>query len=116
MKLRSLSLLPLLLALSTLGTCQTSHSAALSWTASSTTGATYQVLRASSATGTFTAISTGITGLTFTDTGLAANTQFCYEVVAQSTGNTDSAPSNVVCGSTLQNQTAPPGTLTVVFK
>lgn len=116
MRLRSVALIPMLTLLAVTAHCQASHSAALTWTASATSGATYQVLRSASATGSFTQIATGVTGLTYTDSGLSASTQYCYEVIAQSTGNSDSAPSNVVCGSTLQNQTAPPGALTVIFK
>ncbi len=102
--------------LSISATCQTTHSAALSWPTSPTAGATYNVLRSSTATGTFTTVQAGVTGLTFTDSGLAANTQFCYEVTASSQGAADSVPTNVVCGTTGKDQTAPPGTLVVIFK
>lgn len=103
-----------LLAMS--ATCQTTHSAALSWQASTTPNVTYNVLRASSQAGPFTSIQTGVTGLTFTDSNLAANTQFCYEVTASATGMADSAPTNIVCGTTGQNQAAAPGTLVIIFK
>lgn len=102
--------------LSISATCQTTHSASLSWPASPTAGATYNVMRASTAAGPFTTVQAGVTSLTFTDSGLAANTQFCYEVTASSQGAADSAPTNVVCGTTGKDQTAPPGTLVVIFK
>lgn len=103
--------------LSVAGQCQTTaHSATLSAPASATTGATYNVLRSTSSTGTFTAIATALAAPSYVDQNLPANTQFCYEMTASSVGNSDSAPTNIQCGTTGQNQTAPPGTLTVIFK
>jgi len=78
---------------------QSSHSAVLIWTASSTAGATYEVFRAPSPNGAFTLVQSGIGSTTYTDANLAANTEFCYEIVSQSTGNIDST-SNIVCGAT----------------
>lgn len=98
-----------LLAMS--ATCQTTHSAALSWQPSSTPNVTYNVLKASSQAGPFTSLQTGLTALTFTDANLPANTQVCYEVTASATGLADSDPSNVVCGTTGQDKASAPGAL-----
>ena len=97
-------------------TCQTTHSAALSWQPSSTPNVTYNVLKASSQTGPFTSLQTGVTGLTFTDANLPANTQECYEVIVQSANNQDSDPTIPVCGSTLKDKAAPAGAVVVVFQ
>ena len=115
--IRSIATLITLAFVAVVGQCQTTiHSATLSWGASTTTGATYSVLRASTATGTFTVIKSGVTALTYVDSKLPANTQFCYEVVAQSAGNTDADPTPAACGTTGQDKTGAAGTLTVIFK
>ena len=98
-------------------TCQTTtHSAVLSWQPSTTPSVTYNVLRASSQAGPFTSIKTGLSVLTYTDANLTANTQVCYEVTASAAGMADSDPSNIVCGTTGQDQVAVPGTLTITIK
>lgn len=77
----------------------TSHSVTLTWTASTTAGVTYTVYRATSAAGPFTAISSGISSLTYTDTTAVDGTQYFYEVDAVDTVGgvvEDSGPSNEV--------------------
>jgi hypothetical protein len=99
------------------GQCQTTtHGATLNWGASTTNGATYNVLRATSVGGTFTVIKTGVTALTYDDANLPANTQFCYEIVAQSPGLLDADPTTPVCGTTGQDKAGAAGALTVIFR
>lgn len=114
---RAMFITILLAMCSIAGTCQTTtHQAVLTWTASATTGATYNILRASSSTGPFTAIQTGVIALTYTDANLPANTQVCYEVSASAAGMQDSSPTNVACGTTGKDPVAVPGTLTITIK
>ena len=65
----------------------------LSWTASTTSGVTYTVLRGG------TSIATGITGTTYSNTGLAASTQYSYTVEAVDSGGTSPA-SNTATATT----------------
>ena len=73
-------------------TAQSSSSIALSWTTSSN-ATSYDVYRAA------LKIATGLTTTSYTDTGLTANTQYCYSIVAVNTdGMTES---NQACATTL---------------
>ena len=65
----------------------------LKWTASADVG-TYTVKRSLAASGTYTTIATGITALTYSDTGLTNGTKYYY-VVQTVNGNGASANSNV---------------------
>ncbi len=68
--------------------------ATLNWSAS--TGATgYSVLRATSLNWTYTMVASGLTGTTYTDTGLANGTTYYYAVVATN-GSGSSANSTQV--------------------
>lgn len=113
---KNLLLLLAVSLLSVAGTCQTTHSASLTWAGSSTAGATYNVLRGSTPGGAKTAVASGLSALSFTDAGLPANTAFCYQVTASVAGLADSTPSNEVCGATGKDQASPPSVLVVVFK
>jgi mannan endo-1,4-beta-mannosidase len=78
----------------------TSSSVALSWTGSSA-ATQYQVQRAAgscAANSTFSQVGS-TAALTFTNTGLAANTSYCYRVTASNAAGT-SAPSAMVTGKT----------------
>ncbi|MBO3747760.1 cellulose binding domain-containing protein [Streptosporangiaceae bacterium NEAU-GS5] len=78
----------------------TAATASLSWTASTTAGVTYDVLRAAGASGgTFTQVGTA-TGTTFTDSGLAASSTFRYQVRARNAAGDVSAVSNTVTAMT----------------
>jgi fibronectin type 3 domain-containing protein len=80
---------------------------ALSWTAS--TGATsYSVLRATTANGTYTTVATGLTGTSYTDTGLTSGTTYYYAVTATN-GSGSSANSTQVSAITTP---ASPGNVT----
>lgn len=68
---------------------QITHSVALSWTASTTSGATYNVYRLTGACpaalslAAFTKLtSTPITALSYTDSAVTAGTTYCYAVTA----------------------------------
>lgn len=56
----------------------------LNW-AAVTDAASYEVSRATSATGSFTALASGLTALTFTDTGLTNGSTYFYKVGARNT-------------------------------
>jgi hypothetical protein len=78
----------------------------LTWLRNSTGETDFKVLRSTDGTH-FTQVGTAPVGATtFSDSGLAANTTYYYEVVA---GNTfgDSAPSNIAGATTSQNQPPP---------
>lgn len=92
------------------------HKAELSWTASPTADVTYNILRGSVAGGVKTKIASGVAVLTYSDSGLAANTQYCYQVTASKAGMNDSAPSNEVCGTTDKDSAGTPGTLVITIK
>lgn len=76
------------------GQAATSHSITLTWTASTSTGVTYTVYRATAAAGPFTAIATGVSGLTFVDSTAVDGTQYFYEVDSVTAGGVSSGPSN----------------------
>jgi endoglucanase Acf2 len=74
----------------------------LSWTASSTSGVTYNVYRSTAsgfAISSATRIATGVTGTTFSNTGLSASTTFFYLVTAVN-ANGESVPSNQASATT----------------
>src|SRR5579871_827670 len=74
----------------------------LNWTASSTSGVTYNVYRSTSsgfAISTAARIATGLTGTTFSNTGLSASTTYFYLVTA-SNANGESAASNQASATT----------------
>jgi hypothetical protein len=79
----------------------------VSWTASA--GATsYTLLRSAAIGGTFTTLASGITGTTYTDSGLTPGTEYAYEVEAVSGGGTSAASSAVAYATA----SAPPSALT----
>lgn len=116
MKFRLVVLPVLLLGIVYSCNAQTTHEADLSWGASPTPGATYNVRRGTVAGGPKTVIKAGNTTLSFVDSGLAANTHYCYEITVSAVGFTDSVPTPEVCGTTGQDSSLPAGSLTVVFK
>lgn len=74
----------------------------LSWTASSTSGVTYSLFRSTTAgfsASSSTQIKTGITGTTYSDTGLTASTTYYYLVEAVNSAGS-SAPSNSASAAT----------------
>lgn len=65
------------------------HSVTLTWTASTTTGVSYNLYRGTATgvcSGTPTPFVTGITGTSFTDNTVALNTTYFYNVSAVGTG------------------------------
>jgi fibronectin type 3 domain-containing protein len=71
------------------------HSATLSWTAS-TGASTYEVFRGTSAGGEGTSpLAGGLTGTTYTDTGLTNGTTYYYYVVAANAGGVSPASNEV---------------------
>jgi hypothetical protein len=115
MKMRIFALPIMVLMLAWACNAQVTHNAVLTWGASTTTGATYNILRGTVPGGTKTAIKTGLTVLTFTDTPLPSNTQECYQVTVSAPGFSDSAPTNEVCGTTGKDAAVGAGTLGVIF-
>ncbi len=72
----------------------------LTWTDNSTNEDGFKIERGTSTTGPFTQITTVLSNITsYTDTGLADATQFCYRVRAYNTGG-DSTYTNTACGTT----------------
>ena len=65
----------------------------LSWTASSTSGVTYNVYRQQACSGNFQEISTGTATTTYIDSAVASGETYCYYVTAISAG-IESMPSN----------------------
>lgn len=117
MKLRIVALPTLLLMLALPGACQTTtHKATLTWSASTTTGATYTVLRGSVPGGTKTAIQSGVAVVTYVDANLPSGTQECYQVTVQAPGFLDSDPSNEICGTTGKDKAASVSGFAVVFQ
>ena len=87
-------------------------SASLSWTASSG-ASSYTVLQSTSSGGTYSAVASGLTGTTYTVTGLTNGTTYYYEVEAVNSAGT-SAPSSSasVTPSAPASPPATPGGLT----
>jgi len=52
-----------------------------------------------------TLVESGVSGLTYTDIGLEASTQYCYYVTQILEGGEESLPSNVECATTLPGGT-----------
>ena len=77
------------------------HAANLSWTASTTSGVTYNVYRATASTGPFTTpLNTSpITGTTYKDTTVTTGQTYYYVVTAVASGGTQSADSSVAQGT-----------------
>ncbi|WP_317972620.1 cellulose binding domain-containing protein, partial [Paenibacillus sp. CCS19] len=87
--------------------------AALSWTASS--GATsYNVKRAATSGGAYTTVATGVTGTTYTNTGLTNGTTYYYVVSAVNSAG-ESANSSVASATPVGSTTTPSG-LVVQYK
>lgn len=104
-------------AVSLSATCQTTpHSASLSWTAVTVTGATYNVLRGTVPGGSKTQIATGLTQPLYLDANLPANSQFCYQVTTSVTGMADSNPTAEFCGTTGKDGAPTPSGLVIIFK
>jgi hypothetical protein len=94
--MRKLLILPLLLLMSVMGSCQngpTIHQSVLTWTQSATAGVTKNCIYRGSATGTYSipALACIPAGTTYTDLSVTTGTTYHYAVTAQ-TGS----------GSTLQ--------------
>src|ERR1700735_2350866 len=89
----------------------------LSWQASSTSGVTYNVHRSTTtgfAPSSSNVVASGITGTTFSDTGLAASTTFFYLVTAVNSGG-ESAPSNQASATTQASGGTGSGTSNTLF-
>ena len=69
-------------------------SASLTWTG--VTGASYNLYRSLSATGTFTAVKTGIATTAYTDTGLTNGTTYYYYVTSANAAGESTSHSNIV--------------------
>jgi len=81
----------------------------LTWTASTTSAVTYNIYRSTTPgfiPSAANRIASGITGTNLSDTGLQANTTYCYLATAENSSAMESAPSNQSCaGGTVP----PPG-------
>ena len=83
------------------------HSVALSWTASATSGATYNVYRQQACSGNFTQInSSAVTATTYTDAAVAPGETYCYQVTADLSG-VESTPSNLAPATIPASSTTP---------
>lgn len=119
MKLRSAgiaSIVALFLFAHTCAAQAATHQGVLTWGASPTPGSVYTVKRSTTPGGPYTTIKTGLLVLTYTDTGLSATTNFCWVVTAVAQTFAESQPTNEVCKTTGQDQTASPGALSVVVQ
>jgi len=91
----------------------------LSWTASTTTGVTYDLYRSTGASGGTAAKLATVSGTSFGDTGLTASTTYNYYVVTKNSSGMASAPTNTVSATTQAAPVPPattPGTLTGTIK
>jgi hypothetical protein len=88
---------PIGISLSGTGTQAVSHSVALSWTASTSTVAGYNVYRSTTSGGPYTLItSSAVTGTTFTDNTVQSGVTYFYVVTAVDAGGNESVNSNEV--------------------
>jgi fibronectin type 3 domain-containing protein len=83
------------------------HTVALSWTASITSGATYNVYRQQACSGNFTQINaSAVTATVYTDSAVAPGETYCYQVTALLSG-VESTASNLapatIPGSSVQS-------------
>lgn len=87
---------PLTIALSGTGVQTTQNSVALSWTASTSSVAGYNIYRSTVSGGPYTTLlnSSLVTGTTFTDTNVQAGTTYYYVVVAVNSNGVESSDSN----------------------
>lgn len=87
---------PLTIGLSGTGVQTTQHSVTLSWAASTSSVAGYNIYRSTASGGPYTTIlnSSLVTGLTFTDTTVQAGTTYYYVVVAVNSNGVESSDSN----------------------
>jgi hypothetical protein len=111
--MKKLLLLLLLLLCTEPAFAQGTHTVALTWTASIDGGvvSVYRATGACSPSSIFTKVTSGVTGLTYTDTALTPGT-YCYQVTTV-VNNAESNPSNQVTAVILP---APPTTLGAVPK
>lgn len=82
------------------------HSITVAWDASTTSGVTYSVKRSAVSGGPYTTVVAGFSGLAYTDSGLAPQTNFCYIATAVLAG-VESVNSNEACGTTLADPVVP---------
>lgn len=112
----SLQSITLVFLLTLMGNCSNTHSADLSWTASTASGVTsYNVYRATTS-GAEVLVKSGVAGTTFTDTGLAPLTKYFYwaTAVCPTCLPSESDPSNEASGTTpADGKPSPPLTLTI---
>ena len=89
---------------------QSPHSVTLTWNASATTGAAYNVYRGTSSSGPFTKInSSDVTVLTYVDSSGVAGTTYYYEVTAVCDAST-------TCPAGISGESAPtPPSVGVLF-
>ena len=90
------------------------HTVALSWIASATSGATYNVYRQQACSGNFTQINgSAVSTTTFTDSAVAPGATYCYQVTAVSTGGestpTSPAPATIPANTVTPSTSQPPG-------
>jgi hypothetical protein len=90
------------------------HTVALSWTASTTSGATYNVYRQQACSGNFAKINTtAVATTTFTDAAVAPGETYCYQVTAVSSGlestPTNPAPATIPAASITPSSPQSPG-------
>lgn len=113
--MRKLILMVLLLSLASLGARANTpgkHTVVLTWTASTSTGVTYNLYRGTSAgvcSGTPTPIATGISGTTYTDSTVALGTTYFYNVSAVGTGGESACDGEVAVQ--IPSPPTPPSTL-----
>jgi hypothetical protein len=90
------------------------HSVALSWTASATSGATYNVYRQQACSGNFAQINgSAVTTTAFTDSAVAPGATYCYQITAVSTGlestPTSPAPATIPANTVTPSTSQSPG-------
>src|SRR6267142_49886 len=101
-------------ALVPIAQAQAAHSNTFNWTASTSIGATYNVYKQPACTGVFVKVNTvTITGLTFTDTGMADGEINCYYVSAV-VGTSESLQSQSIIFRLVTPSSTPPTQVIVI--
>ena len=90
------------------------HTVTLSWTASTTSGSTYNVYRQQACSGNFAQIASALSATAYLDGAVTPGETYCYEVTAAASGMestaSNPAPATIPATSPTQQGTTPAAT------